>query len=64
MLAVPLLLATLGNVYASLALQEIDASGGRLGGRGLAVAGIACATAALVLWVMVFIIVAIVAPPE
>lgn len=58
-LAVPLAGAVVANVLASLALQHIDASGGRLGGRGQARAGIACATTALVLWTSVFVAVGI-----
>ena len=49
-LLVPLLLAVTGNVLAALAFEDMDRAGGRLEGRGLAVAGVACATTAIVVW--------------
>ncbi len=55
---VALLCAVAANVLASLALHEIDTSEGRLGGRGRAVAGIACAVAALVVWITLFAVLA------
>lgn len=55
---ITLLCAVAANALGSLAIQEIDASGGRRGGRGKAVAGMACATAGLVLWVSLFAVLA------
>ncbi len=54
-----LLVAVVGNVLASFALQDIGASGGRLGGRSLALWGIACGVAAIVIWGTVGIVVAV-----
>lgn len=51
---VTLLCAVAANVFGSLAIGEIDASGGAVGGRGKAVAGIACAVSALVVWISLF----------
>lgn len=58
-LVIPLICAVMANVLASQAIQEIDATPG-LGGRGQAVAGIACATGAMVLWGSVAIVAIIV----
>jgi hypothetical protein len=55
-LAVPLLCAVIANVLGAQALEDIEHSDGRLRGHGHAVAGIACATAALVLWLSVFVL--------
>ncbi len=56
-LAVPLVCGVVGNVLGSQALQAVDAAGGALPGRGHAVAGIVCSTAALVLWGIVVVVV-------
>ncbi|MCC6829724.1 MAG: DUF4190 domain-containing protein [Thermoleophilia bacterium] len=55
---VTLLCAVAANVLGSLALQDIAASGGRLGGRGKAVAGMWCAVSALVAWITLFAVLA------
>lgn len=55
---VTLLCAVAANVIGSLALADIDASGGTLGGRGKAVAGIACAISALAVWITLFAVLA------
>lgn len=50
---VTLLCAVAANVLGSIALHEIEESDGRIGGRGQAIAGMACASAALVVWIAV-----------
>lgn len=55
---VTLLCAVAANVLGSIALHEIDESGGRLGGRSQAIAGIACASAALVVWIALIAVLA------
>lgn len=57
-LLLPLAGGVAANVLGSVALQRIDAAGGRLGGRRKAVTGMACATAGLVLWGTVFVVAA------
>lgn len=42
-------------MFGSSAKQQIDGSGGRLGGRGMATAGVVLGWVALALWALFFI---------
>lgn len=60
-LVCPIICAPLALIYGNKARNEIDASGGRLGGRGMATAGIVLGwigVAWAVLWVIYIIVVA------
>lgn len=56
---IPIIPSILAIVFGNSAKQQIDGSGGRLGGRGLATAGVVLGWVALALWAL--FIVAVVA---
>jgi len=58
-LFLPLICCVLAIVFGSIALQDIGAQGGRLGGRGQAVAGLVLGIIGLAGWALVILVVAV-----
>ena len=56
LILLPLVCSTLAIVFGTIAKREIDASGGRLGGRGLAATGTVLGWVGLVVWALILIL--------
>jgi Domain of unknown function (DUF4190) len=58
-LFLPIICCVLAIVFGSLALQDISAEGGRLGGHGQAVAGLVLGIVGLAGWALVIVVLAV-----